>query len=160
MATIRNAKTPAKTLHMSLRQARTSVGMAVNDLAKLLGVAPRTVSRWELGQALPRARPRAEIVARLGPMLDEKNRGDLMMALGLQPPAPAVVPLPVEQQRAALTAVIREAAEALDVPAGRLRIALDAVLAEVARLGLDAAASRDLVRAKGDERRTTARSRP
>jgi hypothetical protein len=48
--------------------------------------------------------------------------------------------------RDALDRVIREAAEALDVSAGRLRRAIDAVLAEAARLGMDVASTRTHVR--------------
>jgi transcriptional regulator with XRE-family HTH domain len=160
---------------MSLRLARTSLQLSVLSFARLLRVAPRTVSRWELGQAAPPPERRRRISERLSQMLDDATRGRLDEALGLRR---RVAPGPLEgthgnlahaaqAERAqaegmrggaevvvaashagvqvAIDAVIREHAETLDVSARRLRVAVEAVLAEAARAGLDLATIRGCV---------------
>src|SRR5262245_14021754 len=141
---------------MTLKTARMTLHLSVLSFAKLLRVAPRSVSRWELGQTVPPGPQRRRILERIGPMLDERTAARLAEALGFGTgvvgsggscagrggPALAAGVVRGSDPRAALDAVIREQAEGLDVPAGRLRQVIDAVLSEAERLGLSAATTR------------------
>jgi hypothetical protein len=146
--------------------------MNVMSFAHLLRVAPRTVSRWELAQAAPPRPQRRWLLERIGPLLGDEMRASLAAALGYgdraragggEPaggegapedrrvhedarPLGASGPAEFEARiRASLDAVVRAEAEALDVPARRLRRALGAVLEELARLDLGVDAARAYV---------------
>lgn len=114
-----------------LREARVAVGLEQQDLARELGVAPRSWSRWEMGNALPQPGLRAKIVA-LFARRDPTLAARVAEALEIATPAPADAPPSIE----ALDAAVYLAADTLGVPAPALRPVLARFLLHLAASGI------------------------
>jgi hypothetical protein len=128
-----------------LRAARIAAGLEVGQLAKKLKQSARTVSRWELGYTRPHPSKHAPLFAALG-AAPFAQRAAIARRLGLVVPSKdpagtsteAIAPSPpkpdMQAIRAWLDAVLFAQAEDLDVSPGGLRVAFDALLAELERL--------------------------
>lgn len=103
-------------------------------LARAIGVDPRSLARWEAGKSRPRARHAQAMVAFFA-VRDARLAARLAAALGQpMPPMRAEPTLPV----ATLDAATLLAADALDVPASRLRTVLSRWLRVLVEAGFDA----------------------
>ena len=141
-------------------------------LASKLGVAKRTLSHWECGHWLPPVRQRLHVLLALH---DMPPAHVLAVADGLgisadpaaqsflqqyedaldppepvAPPAPVVVapprvPIDPEVLRASMDALVRDAADAMNVSANELRAAVGRALATCAELGATLDEMRDAV---------------
>jgi transcriptional regulator with XRE-family HTH domain len=144
---------------------RTDLGWTQDKLGAHLNVSKRTLSNWECGYWLPPFKQRLhvvlslrdvppahvlEIADALGVSADSavepflKPFRDALYgpeepepaAVVVAPPAPPPRPRPSpEALRAALDAVVREAADTMNVPANDLRAAIGRALASSAELG-------------------------
>lgn len=168
LAMLERQRRDAPPLAMLLRKARQQLGLNQMDLAKHLQVDPRTLSRWEAGDARPSAVWR-EHVAKTFERIDRETWRALVKELALpldtmldkcpsqrQPTAhvaPPVAPTTTVTKadaRAQLDAIVRATAEELDVTAKRFRSALGNVLADIARLELSPLDARALVLHRSD----------
>jgi transcriptional regulator with XRE-family HTH domain len=154
-----------------LRSARAKLGLSQKDLAKRFQVVPRTLSRWEAGLARPTLEWRdlvaeqlsgidgetwraivKELVLPLDEMLEKCPRHKALLPAAAAPlPFTTTTHAPMPDARAALDAIVRAAAEELDVTAKRLRSALGNVLADIARLQLAPLDARELVLNRGEK---------
>jgi transcriptional regulator with XRE-family HTH domain len=157
MAPAKGSTLVVATLGQLLRDARAKLGLEQRELAERMGVSGRTLGRWEQDEGTP-SRRQLDTVVRTFAVLDGDTWRTIVAGLGMSIEAaldacPAQRPLPRAtdaQARAALDAAVRRCAEDADVSPRRLRAALATLLAEVDRLGLDAAHARELVGKRGD----------
>lgn len=145
---VRARRPPARageTLGHALIAARREGRLDRAALASALHVHPRTVRRWETGQASPPPRQAARLVeALLAQAPAEATRLAALAGVALPPPPPP----PVDAR--AIEEAIGRAADALDVAPRRVREAVRGVVAAAldARAGLA-----DLVRLLGEAER-------
>jgi transcriptional regulator with XRE-family HTH domain len=117
-----------------LRGIRDMMGWKQPEMAARLGVDPKTLGNWENAYWLPPAKLRLHVLA----SLHEVPREALcMLAAALGVPAPPAAragapgePMPTDEELRALgDALVREAAEHLDVRPKQLRAVLAKILA-------------------------------
>jgi transcriptional regulator with XRE-family HTH domain len=144
---------------MRLRREK---GWTQDQLALTLGISKRTLSNWENGYWLPPFRQRVHVVLTLRDAPPEYVL-EFADALGVSvdptvapllqpyrdaldpPPAPPSVPPPApvaprvpvdpERLRAAMDAIVRDAADGMNVPANDLRAALSRAVSAGAEIG-------------------------
>ncbi|AKF10399.1 hypothetical protein DB32_007548 [Sandaracinus amylolyticus] len=123
----------------ALWAARESLRLEQRELGALIGVATRTIARWEHGDALPRGNVRSAIVAAIASR-DAARAKDVAVALDV--PVPTPQPPPDQAPKVeALDAAVYLAADALGVPAAAARPVLARFLLHLAasRISLDEA---------------------
>lgn len=108
--------TPASTALVSARHA---AGLLLKHVGQALGVHPRTVTRWEVGETKPTAAEWSSLVALIATRAPRAAH-DLSVAAGVPSPIPQRPPV----DRAAIELAIARAADMLDVPPRRVRAAL------------------------------------
>jgi transcriptional regulator with XRE-family HTH domain len=127
-----------------LRAARRSARIDQNELARRAGIAPRTLSRYELGRIYPKRAVLLEIVAAVR-TIDTAAADTLAKSVGLVlPEAPEVT----EKRKQTLDAATYLAADVLDVTAAKLRGALGHWLTLVRAAGLSLEDAERLLRDK------------
>jgi transcriptional regulator with XRE-family HTH domain len=141
-----------------LRLSRAAVGLEQADLAKRLDISPRTLSRWEAGDARPWGPWRVPLVVALAGA-DVEVWSALVSELGLSLEAlHARCPRQRElweakhrqgaaspEVRAEFEAWVRLSADRLDVTARGLRGVLVDFTSELERLGLSLSSARDIL---------------
>lgn len=105
-----------------LRAARKGAHLQVRHLAAALGVHPRTVHRWEVGESRPSPSQWAKVAACLARVVPERAV-ELAAAAGV--PSPIVAPPPVDERR--IEEALMRAADLLDVSPRRVRAAVRAI---------------------------------
>ncbi|UJR86191.1 helix-turn-helix domain-containing protein [Sandaracinus amylolyticus] len=141
-----------RSIHETLRDARVTIGLRQKELAALLGLAPRTVARWEAGETVPQGPMRTALVAAIAER-DSAIAATVAEAIGVTLPAPPAPPVdaskpPPPSDEAptieALQAAVYLAADALGVPAAALRPVLARFLLHLtaSRISLDEARAR------------------
>lgn len=119
----------------------------MQELASALGVSPRTLRRWEIGETHPSKKQWAKVVACLATYVPAEAV-ELARLAGV--PSPIAPPAPVDT-RAIEEAIVR-AADLLDVSPRRVRAAVDALARATAGAGGTLA---DLAKACAPEARVT-----
>lgn len=126
----------------ALFAARSAARLRLDQTAKALGVHPRTITRWEVGETRPSPSEWSRLVALFAEYAPQ-SAIELAAAAGVPSPSPALPPVDLR----AVEAAIMRAADALDVAPRRIRAALrdiaGAVVSAHGTLG-------DLVRAAQD----------
>jgi DNA-binding XRE family transcriptional regulator len=164
MARQNDAPSPSESLSLPnlLQRARSQLGVDRNELARRIGVARKTITRWEHAQGAPHAQLREDVALALTEIDGATWRAivramrlplDAMLAKSASqsakaapPPPPLPSPkAPAIDARAVLDDAIRATAEDLDVTAKRLRSAFALLLSDVERLDLGPAEARALV---------------
>jgi transcriptional regulator with XRE-family HTH domain len=149
------ASTPLPVLHIPtdaervgrlVVAARQEVGILQRQLAARLGISERSIQRMEAGQSPPGGAKCIQLAETLSDASDETWNA-LVEALELPLQAPPDTPAPHEpapetDPAPGLDDLLRALADDLDVTAGRLRAAFDALLGEIDRRGLDVAKAR------------------
>ncbi|MGO8999919.1 MAG: helix-turn-helix domain-containing protein [Polyangiaceae bacterium] len=171
---VRRRRSEADRFRVALMRLRREHEWTQLALASKLGVSVRTLSNWECGYWLPPFKQRLHVVLSLR---DAPPEHVLEIAHGLgvsvdpavapflkpfkdalDPPpvanagpaaAPQRPPVNPEHLRNAMTAVVRDAADAMNVPANELRTALGRALAACGELGGTLEELRDAVTVKG-----------
>ncbi len=167
----------------ALRNLRAENQWSQYVLASKLGVSVRTLSYWENGYWLPTFRQRVDVVIALHDMPPEHVL-EVADGLGvsvnpalqplLQPYRDALDPKPIELApppppppelprpepspdllRAAVDAVVRDAADTMNVPANDLRAAIGRALAACDELGATMTGARDAVAVRARAKRGT-----
>ena len=110
----------------ALLAARSAARLRLDQTAKGLGVHPRTVTRWELGETRPSPGEWSRLAAFFVRYAPEAAIA-LATAAGVASPIPA--PVPVDDR--AVEAAILRAADRLDVAPRRVRAALREIAAAV-----------------------------
>jgi len=171
MSTTRRRISEAERFSQALLSLRKERKWSQDTLARQLGVSKRMVSNWECGYELPHFNKRAHVVVSL---LDQPPQHVLeiadALAVSVQPgiapllqslrdalegrvattvarPAPEVL-------RQAVDALVREAADHLDVTPNGLRAALGKVVAACAELGGTLGDLKDAVAVKPPPKRS------
>lgn len=127
----------------ALAAARSAARLQLDQMGQLLGIHPRTVKRWEIGETHPKPAQWLRLTALFARYAPDAAK-NLAQAAGV--PSPFPDPVPVDTQ--SIEAAIFRAADHLDVAPRRVRAVLRDIAAAVASAGgtLD-----DLVRAAHDE---------
>ena len=157
----RRRRSEAERFRVALLRLRSEEDWTQRTLAAKLGVSKRTLSNWECGYWLPPFKQRLHVLLSLRDAPPEHVleiadalgvSSDPAVATFLQPykdaldppaPAPDVAALPAPPRRptdparlrSALDAVVRDAADAMNVPANELRGAIGRAIAASAELG-------------------------
>jgi transcriptional regulator with XRE-family HTH domain len=140
--------------------ARNEIGMLQRSLASKLRVSERTMQRLESGESPPGGHQRVQLAELLSDASDETWNA-LIEALELPvEPSPTPEPPPTKAAEASASGpsrpfddLVHELADDLDVPAGRLRVAFDTLLAEIDARGLSASQARPLVATRSGAKR-------
>jgi transcriptional regulator with XRE-family HTH domain len=164
MATEKRAPAPSESLSLAelLQRARGQLGIDRDALARRIGVARKTLTRWEHDQGAPHAQVREDVALALTEIdgatwraivramrlplevMLAKSPSQAAKAAPAPPPLPPPAAAPIDA-RATLDDAIRATAEELDVTAKRLRAAFALLLSDVERLALPVAEARALV---------------
>src|SRR5262245_1473032 len=94
----------------ALFAARTAARLRLDHTAQALGVHPRTVTRWELGETRPYAEEWSQIAACFA-----RYAPDAAVALATAAGVPSPIPAPAPVDTRAIEAAILRAADRLDV---------------------------------------------
>jgi transcriptional regulator with XRE-family HTH domain len=177
---VRRRRSEAEEFRRALLELRAEKEWNQAQLAAILGVSKRTLSNWECGYWLPPAKQRLHVVLALRDTPPEYVLGiadalgvsqDPAVAKFLQPfedeldgvtpappppppvlPPPRVPPDPVHLRRA-FDAAIRDAADAMNVPANDLRTAVVRALALGKELGATIDEIQEALAVKGEPTR-------
>ena len=137
--------TTPKKLGTVLRSARLAARLRQNELGDRVGVIGRTVSRWERGEYEPSPHMIRALSEALGAVHPEAG-ATLAKLSGLGPEARAKgVPSERSQKRAAFDSSIYLAADALDLPAQKLRATLKNWLSVVRAAGVTLAEAEEIL---------------
>jgi transcriptional regulator with XRE-family HTH domain len=135
--------------------ARNEIGVLQRSLASKLRVSERTMQRFESGESPPGGQQSVRLAELLSDASDETwNALVEALELPVEPsPTPEAPPTKASDASASgpsrpLDDIVRELADDLDVPAGRLRAAFDTLLVEVDARGLSPSQARPLVAAR------------
>lgn len=116
------------TFGSKLRQLREARGMTQTDLARILGVSPKAVSKWEANRMEPRPPMVAKIAQALGVTKDELVHGSSPKPETTSAPETdkrldrATAPLPSPAVASQIDQILRRAtAEVLELVAGAIR---------------------------------------
>jgi hypothetical protein len=135
-----------------LHAIQVTLGWKSNELARRMGVTPRTLVRWVHHRDMPAPARRVAMVA-----ASRDLPADLVQRLALSlevDPRVGGVALPTasapapDGARATLDAAVYAAADQLEVRAGDLRKALAPVLSAMEALGVDARTAREILDAR------------
>lgn len=129
-----------------LKKIRGHLGLTQADLARKMGVAMRTVSRWEVGTSEMPATALPQALALL-----RAHNPDLADRIGIGAGLPSVV-AQEEARREALDHAVYVAADALDISPRRARAVLATFLTHLVAAGITPADARARLveRARGD----------
>lgn len=120
----------------TLARARATARLQMNVAARALGVHPRTIARWEVGEARPRAHQWPRVLAFYAVQAPAPAQA-LATLVGLPGPSSAAT---AANHAALAVRVVADAADTLDVAPRRVREVLRAAAsaAERARLPFEA----------------------
>ena len=177
---VRRRRSETDKFRVALMNLRDEQGWTQDTLAAKLGISKRTLSNWECGYWLPPFKQRVQVVLSLhdappeyvlaiadglGVSLDPAAAPFLQpyrdalegAAPGEEPPPPPAPRPPVnpEELRSAMDAIVRDAADAMNVPANELRAAIGRALTACAELGGTLEEMRDAVAVKGKAKRAS-----
>jgi transcriptional regulator with XRE-family HTH domain len=132
----------------ALAKVRRALALDQGELAGYIGASRASVSRWESGAFLPMSGYHANILAAVAAAPPELVRELTRTLVGVdpgppRPPAPVARPEDAVEPRAAMSEVLLDIAEALDVSPRRLRAGLIDALGRIERLGLTPKAARE-----------------
>ncbi len=146
------SEVPSDEFAEALTATREAVGISQATLAKVLGRSVRTLVRWENGDGMPREYVRESLVGWLR-TIRSPHAEHALKALGVLVPAPPAPPTPkatlsaarAHELTTALERALHAAAEKHDVPAGRARSIVTAVLESIEAAGVDVRDARRLL---------------
>lgn len=115
----------------SIEAVRLRAHFSLLDMGRALGVHPRTVRRWEIGESRPRASQWARLLA-----FDPPQALDAVRQLAELSGEPVPAPTGASVDPALVDRVLSDAADALDLAPKRVRAVLRAVADAAARVGV------------------------
>jgi DNA-binding transcriptional regulator YiaG len=130
----------------ALERSRSESRLTATDVGRALGVHPRTIRRWEIGESQPRAQQWPKVLA-LYAARAPKHAAALAASSGRTLPVREAAPV-VDAHVAAR--VVAMAADALDVAPRRVRDVLRAAMHAAAQAGVPFAAFASAVVEEGD----------